>query len=192
MSSDPRHFIQTADPQPVAVNSVNVVDAAVWNFGTVRYDRRRRDDGNRWRTHNAPNPFSMAIRASVIAPPSIGAEPDDGDVTWKTTVTVGNWSVRNRERERGWRVQACEQTREDRTDIEDHSPDDICYGRIGNRYFSVGGRNYPLEGIYHFVTQGNSSLVMEFAHAVGFTPLLGRSFTNNGNILAYPVYTHTH
>ena len=118
-------FAATPAPQPAAINTA--LDG--WTFGTVRYDRYRREDGNRWRTHDRPNPFSMAIGATALEPAQPPApEPDDGDVEWKSSLTVGNWHVRSHERERGWRVQACVQTRDGMSDIEDHSPDDICYG----------------------------------------------------------------
>ena len=171
------HFVTTPLPQPAAVNTA--LDD--WTFGTVRYDRHRRDDGNRWRTHDAPNPFSMEISATALGMPQAPApEPDDGDVEWKTSLTVGNWSVRNRERKRGWRVQACVQTRADMSDIEDHSPDDICYGRIANRTFSTGTQTYTLEGVYHFVTQLNDSLEMAFTEEIDVEALRGRAFIING------------
>ena len=170
-------FTATPAPQPAAVNTA----LNGWTFGTVRYDRHRRDEGNRWRTHDAPNPFSMAITATALeAAPAPAPEPADGDVEWKSSLTVGNWHVRNRERERGWRVQACVQTREGLSDIEDHSPDDICYGRIGNRTFTTGGQTYTLEGVYHFVTQLNDSLEMAFTEEVDVEALRGRAFTING------------
>ena len=170
-------FAATPAPQPAAVNTA--LDG--WTFGTVRYDRYRREDGNRWRTHDRPNPFSMAIGATAVEPAQAPApEPDDGDVEWKSSLTVGNWSIRNRERERGWRVQACVRTRVDTSDIEDHSPDDICYGRIGNRTFSAGTQSYTLEGVYHFVTELNDSLEMAFTEEVDVEALRGRTFIING------------
>ena len=170
-------FTATPAPQPAAVNTA----LEGWTFGTVRYDRHRRDEGNRWRTHDRPNPFSMAIGATALeAAQAPAPEPDDGDVEWKSSLTVGNWHVRNRERERGWRVQACVRTRLDMSDIEDHSPDDICYGRIGNRTFTTGSQTYTLEGVYHFVTQLNDSLEMAFTQEVDVEALRGRAFTING------------
>ena len=66
------------------------------------------------------------------------------------------------------------------SDIEDHHPDDICYGRIGNRTFSIGAQSYTLEGVYHFVTQLNDSLEMAFTEEVDVEALRGRAFTING------------
>ena len=170
-------FTATPAPQPAAVNTA----LEGWTFGTVRYDRHRRDDGNQWRTHDRPNPLSMAIGATALeAARAPAPEPNDGDVEWKSSLTVGNWHVRNRERERGWRVQACVQTREDMSDIEDHHPDDICYGRIGNRSFTTGSQTYTLEGVYHFVTQLNDSLEMAFTEEIDVEALRGRAFTING------------
>ena len=170
-------FTATPAPQPPAVNTA----LNDWTFGTVRYDRHRRDDGNRWRTHDAANPFSMAIAATALeAAQAPAPEPADGDVEWKSSLTVGNWHVRNRERERGWRVQACVQTKADMSDIEDHSPDDICYGRIGDRTFTTGSQTYTLEGVYHFVTQLNDSLEMAFTEEIDVEALRGRTFTING------------
>ena len=170
-------FAATPAPQPAAVNTA----LNDWTFGTVRYDRYRREDGNRWRTHDRPNPFSMAIGATALEPAQPPApEPDDGDVEWKSSLTVGNWHVRSHERERGWRVQACVQTRDGMSDIEDHSPDDICYGRIGNRTFSAGTQSYTLEGVYHFVTELNDSLEMAFTEDVDVEALRGRTFIING------------
>ena len=169
-------FAATPAPQPAAVNTA--LDG--WTFGTVRYDRYRRED-NGWRTHDAPNPFSMAIEATALEPaPPPAPEPADGDVEWKSSLTVGNWHVRSHERERGWRVQACVRTRVDISDIEDHSPDDICYGRIGNRTFTTGSQTYTLEGVYHFVTELNDSLEMAFTEEVDVEALRGRAFTING------------
>ena len=170
-------FAATPAPQPAAVNTA--LDG--WTFGTVRYDRYRREDGNGWRTHGAPNPFSMAIGATALEPAQPPApEPADGDVEWKSSLTVGNWHVRSHERERGWRVQACVRTRVDISDIEDHSPDDICYGRIGNRTFTTGSQTYTLEGVYHFVAELNDSLEMAFTEEIDFEALRGRSFIVNG------------
>ena len=170
-------FAATPTPQPAAVNTA--LDG--WTFGTVRYDRYRREAGNRWRTHDRANPFSMAIEATALeAAQAPAPEPDDGDVEWKSSLTVGNWHVRNRERERGWRVQACVRTRVDMSDIEDHSPDDICYGRIGNRTFTAGAQSYTLEGVYHFVTELNDSLEMAFTEEVDVEALRGRTFIING------------
>ena len=170
-------FTATPAPQPAAVSTA----LNDWTFGTVRYDRYRREDGNRWRSHDRPNPFSMAIEATALTALQAPApEPDDGDVEWKSSLTVGNWHVQNRERERGWRVQACVQTRADMSDIEDHSPNDICYGRIENRTFTTGGQTYTLEGVYHFVTQLNDSLEMAFTEEIDFEALRGRAFTING------------
>ena len=170
-------FTATPAPQPAGVNTA----LNDWTFGTVRYDRHRRDDGNQWRAHDRPNPLSMTIGATALEPAQAPApEPADGDVEWKSSLTVGNWHVRNRERERGWRVQACVQTREGTSDIEDHSPDDICYGRIGNRSFTTGSQTYTLEGVYHFVTQLNDSLEMAFTEEIDVEALRGRTFTING------------
>ena len=170
-------FTATPAPQPAAVDTA----LEGWTFGTVRYDRHRRDEGNRWRTHDRPSPFSMAIGATALeAARAPAPEPDDGDVEWKSSLTVGSWHVRNRERERGWRVQACVRTRLDMSDIEDHSPDDICYGRIANRTFTTGSQTYTLEGVYHFVTQLNDSLEMAFTEEVDVEALRGRAFTING------------
>ena len=170
-------FAATPAPQPAAVNTA--LDG--WTFGTVRYDRYRREDGNGWRTHGAPNPFSMAIGATALEPAQPPApEPADGDVEWKSSLTVGNWHVRSHERERGWRVQACVRTRVDISDIEDHSPDDICYGRIGNRTFTTGSQTYTLEGVYHFVAELNDSLEMAFTEEIDVEALRGRSFIVNG------------
>ena len=124
----------------------------------------------------------MAIEATALETPQAPApEPDDSDVEWKSSLTVGNWHVRNRERERGWRVQACVRTRFDVSDIEDHSPDDICYGRIASRTFSAGTQSYTLEGVYHFVTELNDSLEMAFTEDVDVEALRGRAFIINGN-----------
>ena len=170
-------FAATPAPQPTAVNTA--LDG--WTFGTVRYDRYRREEGNRWRTHDRANPFSMAIEATELEPAQPPApEPTDGDVEWKSSLTVGHWSIRNRERERGWRVQACVRTRVDMSDIEDHSPDDICYGRIANRTFTTGSQTYTLEGVYHFVTELNDSLEMAFTEEIDVEALRGRAFTING------------
>ena len=66
------------------------------------------------------------------------------------------------------------------SDIEDHHPDDICYGRIGNRSFTTRSETYTLEGVYHFVTQLNDSLEMAFTEEIDVEALRGRAFTING------------
>ena len=129
------------------------------------------------------SPIRLRVTADALstAGAAVAAEPGDAAMDWKTQVTVGHWHVLNRERERGWRREACERTREDTSDIEAHSDTDMCYGTIGSRSFSVGGTTYPVEGVYHFVTQGNDSLVLEFEHEVDLTPLADRTFWFNGS-----------
>ena len=80
----------------------------------------------------------------------------------------------------GWRVQDCVQTREDVSDIEDHSPDDICYGSIGQKQFTVGSMTYTLEGVYHGVSSADDSVTMEFEGEADLTALADRAFIING------------
>lgn len=113
-------------------------------------------------------------------------EPANADVDWKARVTVGHWHVQNREWERGWRVQACAQRKDftEVTDIEDHDPNDICFGRISDRDFTVGTETYTLEGIFHSVAHNNDSLTLAFTQEVDIAPLLNRTFVINGQSYA--------
>ena len=134
------------------------------------------------------SPIRLRVTASALstAGAEVAAEPAEDTMDWRTQVTVGHWHVFNRERERGWRRDICERTRLDTTDLETHSDTDMCYGAIGSRTLRVGEVTYPLVGVYHFVTQGNDTLVLEFDHEVDLAALEDRTFWFNGN--EFPVH----
>ena len=127
--------------------------------------------------------YTMTIDVTSVIDP---LEPIDADVDWKAALVVGHWHVRNREWERGWRVQACVQTVDftEIADIEDHHPNDICFGRITDRDFAVGTETYTLEGVFHSVAYNNDSLTLAFTERVDITPLLNRTFVINGKSYA--------
>ncbi|WP_419945800.1 choice-of-anchor R domain-containing protein [Candidatus Poriferisodalis sp.] len=118
------------------------------------------------------------------APAATAAEPADAEVDWKTSLSVGQWVVRHRERERGWRVDWCWQTRADTADIEDHYDGDLCYGSIADKDFEAGGATFELEGVWHMVSYGSHDVVIEFNQQQDITPLLDRTFVLNGREFA--------
>ena len=143
--------------------------------------KRNLKTANAWVPDEDDDPLRIALTLNAAAaPPAPAAEPADDSVDWKTSITVGNWSTRRGERERGWRVQDCVQTREDVSDIENHSPDDICYGSIGQKQFTVGSMTYMLEGVYHGVSSADDSVTMEFEGEADLTALADRAFIING------------
>ena len=168
----------TGDERIGLTQSDGETGRAGWKIGN---DRREGNTAG-WTESGDGGSLRLRVTGSTLSRFIIpAAEPDDDEVDWKTAVTVGNWHVRNRERERGWRRDICERTRRDTSDIEAHSDTDMCYGAIGNRSFSVGETTYPVEGVYHFVTQGNDSLVLEFDEVVDLSALEDRTFWINGH-----------
>ena len=118
----------------------------------------------------------------TIADDDGAPEPDDDEVSWKTSVTVGNMYFRNREWERGWRLHACMPRLEEGEPehISDRADDDYCYGRIADRDFEVDGTTYELEGVYHFVAHNNDTLRIDFTEEVDISALLNRELIIDG------------
>ena len=157
-----------ANPAGVTVNSM------------TRF-KRNIQSGSAWQLDEADEPLRIALTlTAVAAPPVLAAEPADDTVDWKTSITVGNWTSITGEYERGWRVQDCVQTRLDTSDIEDHHPNDFCYGSIGDKQFIVGNTTYTLRGVYHGVSTYDDSVTMEFEGETDLTALAGRAFIING------------
>ena len=157
-----------ANPAGVTVNSM------------TRF-KRNIQSGSAWQPDEADEPLRIALTlTAVAAPPVLAAEPADDTVDWKTSITVGNWTSITGEYERGWRVQDCVQTRLDTSDIEDHHPNDFCYGSIEQKKFIVGNTTYTLRGVYHGVSTYDDSVTMEFEGETDLTALAGRAFIING------------
>ena len=157
-----------ANPAGVTVNSM------------TRF-KRNIQSGSAWQPDNDDNPLRIALTlTAVAAPPVLAAEPADDTVDWKTSITVGNWTSITGEYERGWRVQDCVRTRLDMSDIEDHHPNDFCYGSIGEKELIVGNTTYTLRGVYHGVSTYDDSVTMEFEGETDLTALAGRAFIING------------
>ena len=127
--------------------------------------------------------YTMTIDVTAAA---VQGEPADADVDWKARVIVGHWHVGGREWERGWRKHACVQTVALSVDpfIEDHSPNDICFGRLSTQEFQVGAQTYTLEGVFHSVAYNNDSLTIAFTQSVPIAPLLDRVFVIKGRSYA--------
>ena len=157
-----------ANPAGVTVNSM------------TRF-KRNIQSGSAWQPDEDDEPLRIALTlTAVAAPPVLAAEPADDTVDWKTSITVGNWTSITGEYERGWRVQDCVQTRLDTSDIEDHHPNDFCYGSIGEKQFIVGNTTYTLRGVYHGVSTYDDSVTMEFEGETDLTALADRAFIING------------
>ena len=157
-----------ANPAGVTVNSM------------TRF-KRNIQSGSAWQPDEDDEPLRIALTlTAVAAPPVLAAEPADDTVDWKTSITVGNWTSITGEYERGWRVQDCVQTRLDTSDIEDHHPNDFCYGSIEQKKFIVGNTTYTLRGVYHGVSTYDDSVTMEFEGETDLTALAGRAFIING------------
>ena len=157
-----------ANPAGVTVNSM------------TRF-KRNIQSGSAWQPDEDDEPLRIALTlTAVAAPPVLAAEPADDTVDWKTSITVGNWTSITGEYERGWRVQDCVRTRLDTSDIEDHHPNDFCYGSIGEKQFIVGNTTYTLRGVYHGVSTYDDSVTMEFEGETDLTALAGRAFIING------------
>ena len=157
-----------ANPAGVTVNSM------------TRF-KRNIQSGSAWQPDEADEPLRIALTlTAVAAPPVLAAEPADDTVDWKTSITVGNWTSITGEYERGWRVQDCVRTRLDTSDIEDHHPNDFCYGSIEQKKFIVGNTTYTLRGVYHGVSTYDDSVTMEFEGETDLTALAGRAFIING------------
>ena len=123
--------------------------------------------------------IALTLNAAT-APPAPAAEPAADTVDWKTSLTVGNWTSVRGEYERGWRLHACAQTRVDVSDIEEHSPNDHCYGSIEEKQFTVGSTTYTLAGVFHGVSVFDDTVTMEFDGESDLTALAGRAFIING------------
>ena len=157
-----------ANPAGVTVNSM------------TRF-KRNIQSGSAWQPDEDDEPLRIALTlTAVAAPPVLAAEPADDTVDWKTSITVGNWTSITGEYERGWRVQDCVRTRLDTSDIEDHHPNDFCYGSIEQKKFIVGNTTYTLRGVYHGVSTYDDSVTMEFEGETDLTALAGRAFIING------------
>ena len=136
-------FSDTGNSRTALADGANLAGVTV---NSMTRFKRNLKTANAWVPDEDDDPLRIALTLNAAAaPPAPAAEPADDSVDWKTSITVGNWSTRRGERERGWRVQDCVQTREDVSDIENHSPDDICYGSIGEKQFIVGNTTYTLE-----------------------------------------------
>ena len=171
-------FSDTGNSRTALADGANLAGVTV---NSMTRFKRNLKTANAWVPDEDDNPLRIALTLNAAAaPPAPAAEPADDSVDWKTSITVGNWSTRRGERERGWRVQDCVQTREDVSDIEDHSPDDICYGSIGQKQFTVGSMTYRLEGVYHGVSSADDSVTMEFEGEADLTALADRAFIING------------
>ena len=171
-------FSDTGNSRTALADGANLAGVTV---NSMTRFKRNLKTANAWVPDEDDDPLRIALTLNAAAaPPAPAAEPADDSVDWKTSITVGNWSTRRGERERGWRVQDCVQTREDVSDIEDHSPDDICYGQIGRKQFTVGSMTYMLEGVYHGVSSADDSVTMEFEGEADLTALADRAFIING------------
>ena len=171
-------FSDTGNSRTALADGANLAGVTV---NSMTRFKRNLKTANAWVPDEDDDPLRIALTLNAAAaPPAPAAEPADDSVDWKTSITVGNWSTRRGERERGWRVQDCVQTREDVSDIEDHSPDDICYGQIGQKQFTVGSMTYMLEGVYHGVSSADDSVTMEFEGEADLTALADRAFIING------------
>ena len=171
-------FSDTGNSRTALADGANLAGVTV---NSMTRFKRNIKTANAWVPDEDDDPLRIALTLNAAAaPPAPAAAPADDSVDWKTSITVGNWSTRRGERERGWRVQDCVQTREDVSDIEDHSPDDICYGSIGRKQFTVGSMTYRLEGVYHGVSSADDSVTMEFKGEADLTALAGRAFIING------------
>ena len=143
-------------------------------------------EGPGW-TGSEGSVLRLNINAGAITtdpePPPAG-EPENSEVDWKTSITVGRWYFMERERERGWRREWCIQTTADDTPIEDQHPDDICYGNIADRDFVVGSQTFEIEGVYHMTAYGASDTLLEFEDPIDISSLLDREFVINGRTFA--------
>ena len=167
----------------------SVADQSGFSFGGQYTQLQRCSTTHRsfgeWTQEEEDDLIWMSLELTELDPPAATAsEPADAAVDWKTSLTVGQWIIRHRERERGWRVDWCWQTREDTADIEDHYEGDICYGSIADRDFDVGSASFELEGVWHMVAYGSHSVVLEFEQQEDITPLLDRTFILNGREFA--------
>ena len=177
---------------PAALTETDASDPTGWTFGAHRYVRDAAHPATgfapAWRAEETADPLRVSVEAATLdatAAAAVADEPAAATVDWKTSFEVGHWHVRGREWERGYRRQACVQTRDDTSDIEDHHSNDICFGTIGDKDFVLGGTTYTLEGIYHSVADGNESLTLAFTEEdTDIRPFLGREFIVNGKMYA--------
>ena len=171
-------FSDTGNGRTALTDGANLADVTV---NSMTRFKRNTQTANAWQPYNDDDPLRIALTLNAAAaPPVPAAEPADDTVDWKTSITVGNWTSIRGEHERGWRLHVCAQTREDMSDIEDHSPNDHCYGRIAQKQFAVGGTTYTLGGVYHGVSTWDDTVRMEFEGEADLTALAGRAFIING------------
>ena len=154
-----------------------------WAIAGDRYERSQLHAGA-WALSGAEQPLWIKLEATALsAPAAAPGEPADADVSWKTSLTVGNLMLQGyREWERGYRRQWCieRQVEDDPEHIEDRSNADWCYGSITDGDFVVDGTTYELEGVYHFVAERNDQLNIDFTEEVDLSALAGREFLING------------
>ena len=166
----------------------SVADQSGFSFGGQYTQLRRCSPTHRsfgeWTPDDGDLMWMSLELTELDAPAATAAEPADAEVDWKTSLSVGQWVIRHRERERGWRVDWCWQTRADTADIEDHYDGDLCYGSIADKDFEAGGATFELEGVWHMVSYGSHDVVIEFNQQQDITPLLDRTFVLNGREFA--------
>ena len=154
-----------------------------WTIASDRYERAQLNAGA-WALSGAEQALRITLEATALAVPRAApGEPADADVSWKTSLTVGNLMRQGyREWERGYRRQWCieQQVEDDPEHIEDRSNADWCYGSITDRDFVVDGTTYELEGVYHYTAERNDQLNVDFTEEVDLSALAGREFLING------------
>ena len=154
-----------------------------WTIASDRYERSQLTAGA-WALSGAAQALRITLEATALAGPGAApGEPADADVSWKTSLTVGNRMRQGyREWERGYRRQWCieQQVEDDPEHIEDRTNADWCYGSITDRDFVVDGTTYEFEGVYHYTAERNDQLNVDFTEEVDLSALAGREFVING------------
>ena len=154
-----------------------------WTIASDRYERSQLNAGA-WALSGAEQALRITLEATALAVPGAApGEPADADVSWKTSLTVGNLMRQGyREWERGYRRQWCieQQVEDDPENIEDRTNADWCYGAIADQNFVIDGTTYELEGVYHYTAERNDQLNVDFTEEVDLSALAGQEFLING------------
>ena len=154
-----------------------------WTIASDRYERSQLNAGA-WALSGAEQALRIKLEATALAVPGAApGEPADADVSWKTSLTVGNLMRQGyREWERGYRRQWCmeQQVEDDPENIEDRTNADWCYGAIADQNFVIDGTTYELEGVYHYTAERNDQLNVDFTEEVDLSALADQEFLING------------
>ncbi len=147
-----------------------------WTIASDRYERSQLNAA--WALSGAEQALRITLEATALSVPGAApGEPADADVSWKTSLTVGNLMLQGyREWERGYRRQWCieQQVEDDPEHIEDRSNADWCYGAIADQNFVIDGTTYEFEGVYHYTAERNDQLNVDFTEEVDLSALAGQ------------------